>query len=70
MNKEPFDERKRVRKLPLSEESGAMDFGAYTPAERVLMVWPITQDCWAFVPGYDAKQEFQRHVVRVQRREG
>ena len=70
MNTESANERSIVRKIHLSEESGTLDFEAYTPAERILMVWPITQDCWAFVPGYDAQQEFQRHVVRVQRREG
>jgi agmatine/peptidylarginine deiminase len=70
MNTESANERSFVRKIHLSEESVALAFEAYTPAERVLMVWPITQDCWAFVPGYDAQQEFQRHVVRVERREG
>lgn len=38
-----------------------------TPAERLAMVWPLTQSCWAFVPGGQATYEsnFQRHVVRV-----
>lgn len=30
-----------------------------SPAERIKMVWPITKDCWAFVPGHNAEQEFQ-----------
>ena len=57
------------RKLTLHEadDSGVVD--DTTSAERLLMVWPLTKDCWAFVPGAKdhAEQEFQRHVVRVQR---
>ena len=57
------------RKLTLdaADDSGVVDDA--TPAERLLMVWPLTKDCWAFVPGATdhAEQEFQRHFVRVQR---
>ena len=40
-----------------------------TPAERLAMVWPITESCWAFVPRVeeDAEREFQRHVDRIRR---
>ena len=57
-----------VRKMTLSEESdGQVPIGS-SPAERLMMMWRITQDCWSFVPGYDAKREFQRHVARIERR--
>jgi hypothetical protein len=62
------NERKTT--LDTRDDSGVVD-GA-TPAERLLMVWPLTMDCWAFVPGAkgNAEQEFHRHVVRVQRGRG
>lgn len=56
----------RVTSL-LDEDADQLPIGK-DPAERLRMVWRITQDCWAFVPGYDAKREFQRHVTRVERR--
>ena len=57
----------RKTTLQASDESGIVDES--TPAERLLMVWPLTLDCWAFTPGAknDAEPEFLRHVVRVQR---
>jgi agmatine/peptidylarginine deiminase len=61
--------REIVHKLTLQEESGFNLCLDFTSAERLQMVWPLTQDCWSFVPGYKAEQEFQRHVVSVSRRE-
>jgi len=56
-------------KLTLAEEDDRGVILDATPAERLAMVWPITQDCWAFVPeaGKDAQREFQRHVSSVRR---
>jgi hypothetical protein len=56
------------RKLSLAEDNDDGLVLNATPAERLLMVWPLTRDCWAFVPNYDAQLEFQRHVERVERR--
>ncbi len=57
-----------VRKLRLQDQ-GTDDLLLHlTAAERLKMVWPITLDCWAFLPGNDAEREFQRHVERVERR--
>lgn len=61
--------REIVRKVDLNEEDGSLVPEGSCAADRLLMVWRITQDCWAFVPGHDAKREFQRHVTRVERRE-
>ena len=57
-----------IRKMTLDEESGDGVPVGTTPADRLMMMWQIAQDCWSFVPGHDAKREFQRHVVSVERR--
>jgi hypothetical protein len=67
MEREPNEDRHIVRKLTLNEEVGMLEAIGNSPAERLNMVWPITQDCWAFVPNADVKQEFQRHVASIQR---
>ena len=60
-----------VRKMTLGKESGYQQPVGDSPAERLKMMWQVTQDCWAFVlgfvTGYDAKQEFQRHFTRLER---
>lgn len=57
------------RKLSLNEEDDRGVVADATAAERLSMVWPITESCWAFVPGskHHAEREFQRHVVCVRR---
>ena len=70
MNDETNSDRQIVRRRRLQDEGDDDLLLHLTPAERIKMVWPMTQDCWAFVPGYDAEQEFQRHVGRVERRKG
>ena len=59
--------KERKAALDTADDSGVV--GDATPVERLLMVWPLTKDCWAFMPGAEnhAEQEFHRHVVRVQR---
>lgn len=69
MNTHRPDNREIIRKVNLSDEDGSFAPNGSTAAERLLMVWRMTLDCWAFVPGHDAKREFQRHVTRVERRE-
>lgn len=68
MNTHRPNNRKIARKVDLNEEDGTLTPQGSSAAERLLMVWRITQDCWAFVPGHDAKREFQRHVTCVERR--
>jgi hypothetical protein len=62
------DDRNVVRKLSLAEDNDDGLVLDATPAERLRIVWPMTRDCWAFVPNSDAQLEFQRHVDRVKRR--
>lgn len=41
---------------------------AATPAERLMMVWPLTIEAWA-MQGVDiAQSRLQRHVVHFERR--
>ena len=60
------------RKLTLCQDSDDGVILDATPAERIAMVWPLTQDCWSFVRDLDenAQREFQRHIERVGRRGG
>lgn len=60
------------RKLTLDQEDDRGIILDATPAERLAMVWPITESCWALVPRAreNAQQEFQRHVVHVRRGRG
>ena len=68
MESNEHPDRLIVRKMTLAEESDNHPMVGATPAERLMMMWRIAQDCWTFVPGHDAKREFQRHVVRIERR--
>ena len=41
-----------------------------TPAERLLMMWPLTVQAWAFKGEDVSESRLQRHVVRVIKRKG
>jgi hypothetical protein len=41
-----------------------------TPGERMMMVWPLTLQAWAFKEGLVDEPRLQRHVVRVVRGRG
>lgn len=45
----------------------AEDYGYMpgTPEERVLQVWELTRDVWAFVPGADPEQRLRRDVAVI-----
>ena len=59
-----------VVKSTLQEQNDDGYIANATPAERMLMVWQLTLDVWAFMDPENAKSEFQRHVIRVQRGKG
>lgn len=60
--------RMRVRVRRLHEDQGAEDVADLTPAERVGMMWQLTQDAWTFKGEPErAQSRLQRHVVRVYR---
>jgi len=67
MTQESPDHRNVARKLTLAEDNDDGLVLDATPAERLQMVWPLTCDCWGFLPDSDAQLEFQRHVEHVQR---
>ena len=68
MENNQYPDRHILKKMTLSESSDDRETIGASPAERLMMMWRITQDCWSFVPGHDAKREFQRHVTRIERR--
>ncbi len=41
---------------------------AATPAERLLMVWPLTIEAWAMQGEDIAQSRLPRHVVHLERR--
>lgn len=49
------------------------DDGGYMPGtaeERVLQVWELTREAWAFFRDKDAERRLQRHVAVLIRGEG
>ncbi len=69
MTEKPKPNRSVVRKTTLQDQDDD-GFVDATPAERMGMVWQMTLDAWSFMDPESAQSEFQRHVVRVERREG
>ena len=61
-------DRTVTRKSSLQEQNDDGTIYNATPSERMGMVWQLTLDAWAFMDPISAKSEFQRHVVRVERR--
>ena len=61
-------DRTRIVKTTLQDQDDRGILSDATPAERMAMVWQMTLDVWTFMDPARAKSEFQRHVVRVERR--
>jgi len=54
------------RQVALRRSIAEADDGGYMPAteaERILEVWELTRDAWAFYGGADAEQRLQRNVA-------
>ncbi|QXD13816.1 hypothetical protein GQ464_010060 [Rhodocaloribacter litoris] len=68
MNRE--EKRRVLRVKRLHDEDWEDDLLQTTAAERLAMVWPLTVDAWTFLEGTLAQSRLQRHIVRLQRREG
>jgi len=63
-------ESSKVRVLKLEEkESDADSLAATTPAQRLKMMWELTQAAWIFKGEPVAEQRLPRHIIRVLRRE-
>ena len=41
-----------------------------TPSERILTMWQLALDSWAFSGYQNDESGFQRHIISVVRREG
>ncbi len=65
--RDPTGSRRVARVSSLAEQGRERDGDATTAAGRLLMVWPITLDAWAFAGGTDAESRLPRHVVRIRR---
>jgi hypothetical protein len=56
-----------------SEQRSNDDLQGTTPAQRLLMVWPLTVEAWTFMHAanpdttIDAESRLPRHVVRLRR---
>lgn len=62
----PPNRKVTIERKSLSDESSPPT--AATPAERLMMVWPLTIEAWA-MQGVDiAQSRLPRHVVHVERR--
>jgi hypothetical protein len=46
------------------------DFVPGTPADRISLVWPLTQEVASLSKKYDAERRLQRHITRLVRRKG
>ena len=55
-----------IERKPLKSDSSPPS--AATPAERLLMVWPLTIEAWAMQGEDIAQSRLPRHVVHLERR--
>jgi hypothetical protein len=62
--------RQIERLSKLSEQTNVDDFSGTSIEERWNMMWQITMNAWAMSGKDFARQEFQRHVERLERRGG
>ena len=69
MSEVPSMDRTRVTKSTLQLQGTDAFLAEATAAERMGMVWQLTLDAWAFKEPTVAESRFQRHVVRVVRRQ-
>ena len=56
--------------VSLEEQDEGTGLENATPAERLLMVWQVTLDAWAFAGETLTESRLQRHTVRLLRRGG
>lgn len=62
--------KRQIRVTKLSEQSDDFELKKMTtPTERILMMWQLALDAWAFKGETVAEPRLQRHIVRVFRRE-
>ena len=59
-----------TRLCRLSDDQDGGDVLALSPAQRIAMMWPLAVNAWAFMGEDVSGSQFQRHVVRIERRGG
>ena len=66
--------RKRMKKVHtlkyLMKEERDTDFVPGAPAARIALVWPLTREVASLSKRHNVKQRLQRHITRLERREG
>jgi len=62
--------RRQIRIFKTLEEADDGGYMSGTPAERLLEVWELTREAWAFSLQSDAESRLQRDVGVLVRREG
>ena len=59
-----------VKKSTLSEQGFEDDLAHLSMGECMELMWPLTVQAWEMTGKPVVEQEFQRHVIRVERRGG
>ncbi len=65
MSSLPRVDRSVANQSTLEEQGRESGLPDVTPADRFLMVWPLTLAAWAFKEPNVVQPRLQRHVVRV-----
>ena len=65
----PRMDRSIVKLTTLDQQGRDSGVPNATPAERLLMVWPLTVTAWAFKEPNVVQPRLQRHVARLIRSE-
>ena len=61
-------DKQTVKIMQKSDQSAADDFVPGTPASRIAMVWPITEELASLSPNHNVEQRLQRDVTVLKRR--
>jgi hypothetical protein len=61
-------EKNAVRILRSPDQKPADDFVAGTPAGRIAMVWPITEELVSLSPKHNVERRLQRDATVLERR--
>ena len=57
-----------IRKIRIGEDERDPHLESTTAEERILMMWPLTVQAWAFKGEDVSESRLQRHVVHIFRR--
>lgn len=69
MSSLPRMDRTLVKRSTLDQQGQDTGVPAASPAERIMMVWPLTLTAWQFKEPNVVQPRLQRHVVRTIRSE-